>query len=371
MPVLVAYVSAHGFGHWAQTAPVLKILQQSRPDIRLVLRSTLSEEVISSFDGIDFEYMRAPVDVGMKQKDALNEDIQATAKAVKHFHADWQQKVSKEAAMLKDVKAELVLSNISPLAFAAANRAGIFSIGMGCLDWHEIYKDFLDEKISCMQEIREAYERCDILLKLPLGMPTPLFENQININPVKSKSRFGRDKVRRRIDIPKGAKVALVLFGGVSMPEFEIRALRDIGDWIFLFPQSRLPGTSLPDNVRGFSEAQCSIIDAIASASVVVGKPGYGLLAEVWAARRPFVFVPREDFSEYHYQRNWLLQYAPASELQRQEFFSGEWRNALEDAVSSPRTYPEFPANGAVETAKLISDHVSCQAEVSNEACEC
>ncbi|MEK7206896.1 MAG: hypothetical protein AAB134_03335, partial [Pseudomonadota bacterium] len=65
MTHLLVALSAHGFGHAAQTAPVVNALRQRFPDLRLTLRTRLPRAFLASrFDG-EFEWVPQESDFGM------------------------------------------------------------------------------------------------------------------------------------------------------------------------------------------------------------------------------------------------------------------------------------------------------------------
>lgn len=353
MKTVVAYVSAHGFGHWAQMAPVLQALHDCDAGIRIVLRTALPEEVLRARSDFPFDYRHGQVDVGVVQRDALHEDIPATITAVEHFHRDWAGKVREEARLLRGLGADLVFSDIAPLAFAAADFAGIPSIAIGSIDWHAIYSHFLPEHYSGMRQIAEAHRACDLFLLLPLNMPVTSFSRHRHIGAIARESCFSYEEMRRRLGYADGDRVALVMFGGTRAPSFRVDALAKMAGWKFMMPAARVPEGDIPANVQCIA-GDWDMADLVRAADVIVTKPGYGVVSEAWLAGKPMVYVPRTDFPEYPYLKSWLQENAPSFELNRSSFLAGEWYDALAAAVGSDKRYPPFVGGGEVEAAEII-----------------
>jgi hypothetical protein len=353
MKTVVAYISAHGFGHWAQVSPVLEALHNGNPDIRIELRTDLPQLVLEARSRFPFALVPGQVDIGVIQRDAINEDIPATIAAVEHFHRNWDDRVEQEAAFLRETDVDLVLSDIAPVAFAAAARAGVPSIGLASIDWHAIYTPLFPPGHASLDQIAAAHRACDLLLKLPLEMPMPSFPRQRSIGLIARKSDGPRHELRRRLGYADDDRLALVLFGGSGVPPFRVEALAGMTGWSFLMPS--LPGGVVPANVQAMP-AGWDMADLIQAADVIVCKPGYGIVSEAWRAGRPLVYVPRPAFPEYPYLRDWLTARAPAVELTRDRFELGDWAEALDAAKDSRKSYPPCPAGGEIEAVQVIGD---------------
>jgi hypothetical protein len=351
MKTVVAYVSAHGLGHWAQMAPVLRALHARDANLRLVLRTDLPERILKARGDFPFTLVPGPVDVGVVQRDAADEDIPATIAAVEQFHGNWDEKAGEEARFLRRTGADLVLSNIAPLAFAAAVDAGMPSIGIASIDWHAIYAPLFPANHFSLDQILAAYRDCSLLLKLPLGMPTPAFPRQRPIGLIAGRSEYPRRELRRRLGCEDADRLALIMFGGSAVPAFRIEALAGMRDWRFIMPSP--PASVLPANVQE-APAGMGVLDLIRASDAIVCKPGYGIISEAWAAGKPLIYVPRPGFPEYPYLRDWLAAHAPAFALERGAFEAGDWREALRAAAGAERAYPPCEAGGEHEAAAIV-----------------
>jgi hypothetical protein len=354
-PVVVAYISAHGFGHWAQMAPVLQALATRHPELRLILRTALPDSLLSTWLAHPFTHRAGEIDIGVIQRNALEEDLDTTRQAVLAFHRHWPERVRDEAAWLRDTQATLVISDIAPLAFAAARRAGMPAVGLCSLDWHDIYRPLFGSDFPPLDDIRQAHESCTLLLQPPLCMPMQSFPQRRSIGLIAHRSRLNRDGARRAMQLVGDAKIALVAFGGMARPPFEMQRLAAIDGWQFLLPGEADPGLRLPANVRSISTREHSIPDLLTAADCLVCKPGYGMLAEAWAAQCPIAWVPRPHFPEYAYLRQWLETQAPALCLDRDTFRQGSWQATLDRLITLDRAYPPLPPDGAPEAAEQIS----------------
>jgi len=100
-PHLFVDISAHGFGHLAQTAPVLNRLAELLPAVKITLRSGLPIEKLRQRIRAPFTHITAASDFGYVMIDALNIDRSATAARYREAHADFAGRVTTEALLLR------------------------------------------------------------------------------------------------------------------------------------------------------------------------------------------------------------------------------------------------------------------------------
>ncbi len=158
---IAVYISGHGYGHLSQIAPVLNALHAKKPALQFIIRSDLPENLIRSRLHAPFSLLAGAVDVGVVQKNAVSEDIPATIKAAHAFYDDFDQKTEAEIARLRPLRPELILSDISPLAFPVGKKLGIPSIAVASLDWHDIYRDFLPADDAVLKILQQAHAAAD------------------------------------------------------------------------------------------------------------------------------------------------------------------------------------------------------------------
>jgi len=127
MPHLIVSISGHGYGHVAQTAPVLNRLHRLMPRLRITVRSAVPSATSAVHAcHAPFEHMESHGDIGMLMSSALDVRRRRTARAAyRTFHADWQARVDGEAGLLRELGADMVFSNVGYLPLTGAQRAGI------------------------------------------------------------------------------------------------------------------------------------------------------------------------------------------------------------------------------------------------------
>ncbi|HEY8887759.1 MAG TPA: hypothetical protein VIM35_04665, partial [Gallionella sp.] len=118
MPHLVVSISGHGFGHVAQTAPILNLLHRLHPKLRLTVRSAVPVAHLRSRIHVPFTHLPSAGDIGMMMSSALDVLSQESRAAYRAFHADWDARVADEARLLRKLGADMVFSNVGYLPLA-------------------------------------------------------------------------------------------------------------------------------------------------------------------------------------------------------------------------------------------------------------
>jgi len=341
------YISGHGFGHLAQVAPVLNRIHAIKPDCRFLIRCALPQPELRARLNIDFELEQTPVDVGVVQKSAIEEDRDVSIRQIRSWVGQMEQQIEREIACLRVFKPTLILSDISPLAFPAARALGVPGIGLATLDWHTIYSHWLAEDDPVIEILARAYGACDVLLTPPMAMDMPVFPRRRDIGLIAARPLKIPNPVAK-----EQRKKALVLFGGCGNPAFDMQALAAMDDWLFLIPDA---DDDAPDNVQSVHfNADLRAVDLMAFVDVVVCKPGYGVLSECWSTATPIAWVERPDFPEFPMLKRWLDTSMPSAGMSRSDFQQGNWRFALEKAANHSRRFPALKRDGVVEAADII-----------------
>src|SRR5688572_5744540 len=198
---IVFYISAHGFGHATRTLETIEAIERRAPGTRIVIRSGLSAGFVRRSSAARYELQPVDVDTGVVQHDSLSIDYVETARRAAAFYADFDRRITSEAAHLTNVAADLVVGDIPPLAFAAAAAAGIPSIAVGNFTWDWIYErspGFEAHAPAVLPRIREAYAHAGTVLRLPFhGGFAAMSRNIRDLPLIARRSALTREQARR------------------------------------------------------------------------------------------------------------------------------------------------------------------------------
>ncbi len=142
MKHLVVSITGHGFGHVAQTAPILNLLHERMPELRLTVRSAAPLAHLRSRIHAPFQHLPSEGDIGMVMSSALDVRAGDSCAAYRAFHDSWEARIADEACLLRELGADAVFSNVGYLALAGAQRASIPNAALCSLNWFDIYRHF-------------------------------------------------------------------------------------------------------------------------------------------------------------------------------------------------------------------------------------
>ena len=344
---IAAYISGHGFGHLSQMAPVLNHIFHMRPGCRFLIRCSLPESEIRARLQFDCEIEQCPVDVGVVQKTAIEEDREASILGIRQWLGTIDEQTDREINLLRHFGVDLVISDISPLAFPAARALAVPGIGLATLDWFTIYAHWLAADDAVLATLNHAYSQCYLLLTPPMAMDMPVFPERREIPLIAAYPSGKPCPVERN-----RSKAALVIFGGSNQPAFDVQALAAMDEWQFLMPFAPIDA---PENVTTVTFGRdLKAVDLMPYVDVVVCKPGYGILSECWRTQTPMAWVERPDFPEYPMLKDWLQNIFPSCGMNRSDFSQSLWLPALQGAIACAREFPQISADGAQVAATEI-----------------
>ncbi len=351
-PHLVVSITGHGFGHVAQTAPVLNLLHQFLPELRLTVRSGVAPSHLHNRIHAPFTLINSEGDIGMVMSSALDVLAEDSRAAYRAFHRDWDRRVAAEADLLRELGADCVFSNVGYLALAGAQRAGMPNAALCSLNWADIYRHYCGNDAIAAQ-IHDCYANADAFLRATPGMAMPGLPNLIPVAPVAAVGTNRRAALNRQLGLYAGEKLMLVSLGGIAS-RLPIERWPSIPGVRWLVQQSWR--VEHPDAIE-LETLPMSFSDLLASSDALICKPGYGSFVEAASCGVPVVFVDRPDWPEAPALIEWLQQHAACREVSRQVLEQGTIDDALEEIWEAPRPKPFIP-EGAQQVAKWLAEIV-------------
>ena len=353
MPHLFVDISAHGFGHLAQTAPVINELTRRLPGLSLTVRSGLPPEKLRASVHRDFTHIAQRSDFGFVMLDAVRIDTAPSAAAYRTQHAHWAQRVADEAGQLAGLQPDLVLSDVAYLPLAGAAQAGIPSLSMCSLNWADLFAHFFGAEAWAApihREILGAYNSAECFLRLTPGMPMSELCRVQAIAPVAALGRDCRNSLRERLACRSDEKIVLIAFGGVDKQVPVEQWPRSLGvRWLVPEKWGVKQG-----NVSSFETLGLAFPDLLRSVDAVLTKPGYGTFTEAACNGTPVLYLRRDDWPEQDCLIDWLKINARCCEIGDEVLTSGDLREALEKVWQQVAPAQPCPT-GAAQAAALIS----------------
>ena len=354
MSHLLVDLTYHGFGHIAQTAPVINALAERLPDLRVTLRSGAPHEVLALRFNCEFTLISKGLDFGMEMVDAVAVNVEGSAEAYRNFHHDWKGRVALEAEEMVALAPDLLFANVPYLSLAAAARAGIPSVAMCSLNWADIYAHYCHDRPEAPEihaQMLAAYNSAAHFLRPLPAMPMENLANGRAIGPIARLGRNRRAEIDAKMGLADGDRLVLIAMGGIA---FRL----SLDNW------PRIPGVRWvvlsswrvrhPD-VLELESLAMDFIDVLASCDALLTKPGYGSFAEAGCNGVPVLYLDRKDWPEAPYLVEWLKLQGRCMEVERAALEQGAIAAQLEALWALPPIVPVEP-EGIAQAADLLLD---------------
>ncbi|KAL3567126.1 hypothetical protein D5086_032541 [Populus alba] len=216
--VFAYYVTGHGFGHATRVVEVVR---------HLILEGHIVHVVTAAPDFVYTSAIQSPrlflrkelLDCGAVQCDALTVDRIASLEKYSETAVIPRETIlATEVKWLQSIKADLVVSDVVPVACRAAADAGIRSVCCTNFSWDFIYAEYVvdagSQHRSIVLQIAEDYSHCEFLIRLPGYCPMPAFRDVLDVPLVVRGLHKSRAEVRKELGVEEDVKLVIFNFGG-------------------------------------------------------------------------------------------------------------------------------------------------------------
>jgi hypothetical protein len=361
---IIYYISGHGYGHAVRSLEVINVL--GRLGCRLWIKTAVPVFLLKERLSHPVTIRAEALDVGLHQVDNLRFDLGRTKAQVKKFLDTAPQWIEKERRFLIEEGFSGLVCDIPFIPFAAAEQAGLPSIGIGNFSWDWIYA-YYGERDPDWKPLAEAiasyYRKADLLLCLPFHGPMAAFQRIEDLPLVAKGTIRKKEEIRKTLQLPEDRKIILMGFSQVALSREAIRNIEKLSDHYLFIIRSPLDWDS--PVFRKIEDAEASFIDLVAAADAVMTKPGYGIVADCLATGTPMIYSDRGDFPEYPILVKGIEAHLPCRYMAMEEFFAGKWRPCLERLGEQPAPEkPPMAMNGAEVAGRRILDWIGSRTGV-------
>jgi hypothetical protein len=352
---LAVAISSHGFGHGAQTAAVLAALRARHPDIRLTLltglpEAFLRERIPGAFDRVDWRG-----DFGMQMVSALDVDLERSAADYAAFHAEWDLQCAQAGALLERISPDLLLANVPYLPLAAAARIGLPSMALCSLNWALIYEHYFHQRPEAptiLKHMQTAYASARVFLCPAPSLPMPTLGNVRAIGPLARLGQDCRAELRARLGIAASKRLVMIAPGGMPL-RLSMRDWPVHDDLHWVVPAEW--AAARPD-VHRFDTLGLGFTDVLASVDAVLGKLGYGTVAECACNGTPLLYIPRPDWPEEGVLADWLHRHGRCAPISREVLHDGRLRDTLDALWAQPAPPCPQPTGADAAAAAIVAE---------------
>jgi len=356
---LVYYITAHGYGHGVRSCDIINALRRHDPELAISVVSDLPVDFLRSRIDLPLENFRAgSFDVGMVQLDSIQVDVEATREKVFHLLARRKELIRAEESFLLERGARVVVSDIPAIPIEAARASGIPAVAVGNFAWDWIYEDFVSRD-GCWQnavdQFRDGYRQAALLLRLPFSEPMAAFPKREDVGLVASAGRDRRAELAAEYRIDPEKSWVLLSFTSLDWTPEVIRKIEELESYVFL---TVMPLAWPGRNFRAINRHQFSFSDVIATADLVLSKPGYGILSECAVNDKTLVYAERENFREYPVLEAAVKKHLRHLHIPAADLYRGEIATYLDRARHVPPARVPMSSGGERTVAERIAGFI-------------
>jgi hypothetical protein len=366
-PTVFFYISGHGFGHAIRQIAVINALHALAPAVTIVVRTAAPEWLFTRTSCGASAFLPGETDTGVAQVDSLRVDVPESIRRARAFLDRFDERVSREAALLRTRGAALVLADAPPLACAAAAAADVPAVVCANFTWDWIYRGYSEQPdaAAVADETGRAYAAASAGWRLPLSGGFDTIEPIADVPFVARHGRTDLDPaaIRRALHLPVDRRLALVSFGGYGLDQLPLTRLDCLADWDIVLTTRGPAGLAAPAGVHVVTEEWLygegfRYEDLVRAADVVITKPGYGIITDCVANDTAMLYTSRGRFPEYDVLVREMPRYVRCEYLELGAFEDGAWNEAL--AALARRPPPARVAtDGACVVASMIAERIS------------
>jgi hypothetical protein len=356
MKHLLVDISAHGFGHLAQTAAVLNALDTEH--LRLTLRSLAPEGVLRERIKHPFELIPYQQDNGVIMHDALRVDAQASMDWYSTFHADYSQRKQRAVAELESLQPDLLFADVPYLSLDAAGECAVPALALCSLNWADIFQHYCGHfpgAARIHQQILQAYAQADLFLQATPSMPMTTLSNTRAVAPVALYGEKQPELLQQKTACAAGTRFVLVALGGIGI-DYPLADWPRLEKVCWIFPDQAL--TLLRDDFFPQSLFGLDYVDLLSSSDLVLTKTGYGTQTEAVVNQVPAVCVRRDGWPEQPCLFDWHRQHGEVSFIRWDDIEDGSFVADVEQAFALSWSKPAVLPQGAGEVAGIIGQYL-------------
>ncbi|MEH7373556.1 glycosyltransferase family protein [Neobacillus drentensis] len=306
MKTIAYYISDYGYGHASRSIAIIRKLLDE-PEVQIIVCHSFALSFIKASLNCDqVSYRNIQTDIGyFLEKDSIFPDKGVLHKEYKGFLADWAQYIHREREFLRQNNVDLVISDISPLPYEAAESLGIPSVGISNFTWYTAYQGLIDE--GELTTFKDAYQKMTYFFSLAgsqeqwdLGASAyGFFSREVDLQEV--------ERIRRLVNPNCNKKIIFLGLGmKIGVGPLEQLPIWDSPNCVFLVSsnvQVNRPNVfQIPSD---YLESQ----NYIATSDLVISKAGWGMIGEAVCANVPLLILNRPSMKEDENTINYLHQH--------------------------------------------------------------
>jgi L-arabinokinase len=355
---LAFYITSHGYGHGVRVCDIIRAFHRMAPRVPITVVTALPEAFLKSrLEGVEVRRREASFDVGIEQLDSIRHDVDASQARLRGLLDEWDGLVRQETDFIRSGGFGVVAADIPAIPLEAARAAGVPGIACGNFSWDWIYRHQTEGDPAVWRAAADRYEavyrRCDGLIRMPFHGGMDHFPGIVDVGLLARPGSNRRAELAARTGAAPDRRWALLTFQSLRWEPGAMERLSRLREVeFFVVP----PMSAEAPNVHAIDRSWMSYPDVLASADIVVSKPGFGIVSECVANRLPLVYTGRGEFAEYPVLVDAIGRYLKKAFITPEDLRAGRLGPALEAVLRCPEPAERMEGGGDEAAARRLKE---------------
>lgn len=355
---IACFITSHGFGHATRSTAVLKKLAQ-KEKLELIIFSSLPAWFFQeNLQKISHKYYPTETDIGLIQKSPFLHDLPLTINRLKDFLEFKEDKIKPIFEILHKELLDFIFCDISPLGIYLGKKFNIPTCLLENFTWDWIYESYALSNQSLkepIEKLNQIFSQADLHIQTnPICRP---LENLHQVNPIFRPFLEKREKTAIKLGINDKKPILLITTGGITQKFSFLERIKNDGKHFYLITGDYPKLEKGKNFILIPKQNDFYFPDLVQLSDGVIGKVGYGTLAEAWGAQKPLIGTFRENFRESGPMRNFFKNNIPGFEISNLSFQQGEWIPKIEKLLNCAKNSSK-PVNGSEQATQIISNWI-------------
>ncbi|MEK4012830.1 hypothetical protein [Peribacillus sp. FSL M8-0224] len=347
------YISDYGFGHASRSVAIIRKLLLQDKDIQIIICHSFAMDFLQSslrlIQDNRVEFRHVETDIGFFLiENSIEPDSSKLNMEFDEFMMSWSSKVKEETIFLYKENINLVISDISPLAFEAANRLCIPSLGISNFTWYTAYKGLIGH--GKLRKYKEAYEKMTYFFSLVGGQEEKWGNSCARQFNFFSRT-IDRDEVNRIIKRLDPHRDKFIIFFGLGMKingvDLKNHPIWNNSNCVFIISSNM---DIEKENVYKIPLDYTDSQNFIAAADLAITKAGWGTVSEAVVENTSLLLINRPNMTEDQHTIRYLKERNLCQTMDWEHFKSFTITNGyMEEVRRQKYSKPNFQFENEVE----------------------
>ena len=351
---IACFVSPHGFGHATRISAVIQELAQSFQCLELIIFGETPQWFWQNNlpKNCKFRFCETETDIGLIQNGPFLHDSVETLKKVNQFLKFPSSELEGPIKWIRSFEPAFILCDISPLGIEIGSRLSIPTLLLENFTWDWIYQSLIEDKDEykhAIEILSSVYAKVSLRLQcMPYCEESRLAKR---LNPIFRSPSLLKSQVLEGLGLEEEDSYILVTTGGIPMAH---TFKNPTGNPCIVIPGDFTEITKKDSIIHLPMNSRIPFPDLVNASSLVVGKAGYGTIAECWGMDIPFLGVFRDTFRESNILRHFCKQEVNFKEITLPEFNDSSWMKYIPDLLGKKISNSPVKRNGAKDACAQI-----------------